>query len=56
MGRSDNLRRVMLHRTSGRSGRRLDVLVCNAAIYRPNATEPEFTPDGFETRQTLLPV
>jgi NAD(P)-dependent dehydrogenase (short-subunit alcohol dehydrogenase family) len=33
------------------SGRRLDCLVCNAAIYRPRAKEPEFTADGFETRR-----
>ena len=32
------------------SGRRLDALVCNAAIYRPTAKEPEFTADGYETR------
>lgn len=31
------------------SGRRLDALVCNAAIYRPTATEPTFTADGFES-------
>jgi protochlorophyllide reductase len=30
------------------SGRRLDVLVCNAAIYQPTAKEPSFTADGFE--------
>lgn len=35
----DNLRR---------SGRPLDVLVCNAAVYLPNAKEPTFTADGFE--------
>jgi NAD(P)-dependent dehydrogenase (short-subunit alcohol dehydrogenase family) len=28
------------------SGRRLDVLVCNAAIYQPTAKEPSFTADG----------
>lgn len=30
------------------SGRRVDSLVCNAAVYQPTATEPEFTADGFE--------
>ncbi len=30
------------------SGRPLDVLVCNAAIYLPTAKEPSFTADGFE--------
>ncbi|KAJ9563253.1 hypothetical protein OSB04_008413 [Centaurea solstitialis] len=31
-----------------RSGRPLDVLVCNAAIYQPTAKEPTFTADGIE--------
>jgi len=31
-----------------RSGRPLDVLVCNAAVYLPTAKEPRFTADGFE--------
>lgn len=31
-----------------RSERPLDVLVCNAAVYRPTAREPTFTADGFE--------
>ncbi|GFP78596.1 protochlorophyllide reductase chloroplastic [Phtheirospermum japonicum] len=31
-----------------RSGRALDVLVCNAAVYQPTAKEPSFTADGFE--------
>lgn len=30
------------------SGRRLDTLVCNAAVYLPTAKEPTFTADGFE--------
>ena len=30
------------------SGRRLDALVANAAIYLPTAKEPTFTADGFE--------
>lgn len=30
------------------SGRRLDALVCNAAIYLPTAKEPVYTADGFE--------
>ena len=30
------------------TGRRLDALVCNAAIYLPTAKEPRFTADGFE--------
>lgn len=30
------------------SGRPLDVLVCNAAVYLPTAKEPVFTADGFE--------
>ena len=30
------------------SGRRLDVLVCNAAVYLPTAKEPTFTADGYE--------
>ncbi|KAF9608366.1 hypothetical protein IFM89_009485 [Coptis chinensis] len=32
----------------GRSGRPLDALVCNAAVYQPTAKEPSFTADGFE--------
>ncbi len=28
------------------SGRRLDVLVCNAAVYLPTSKEPSFTADG----------
>ncbi|KAI3846788.1 hypothetical protein MKX03_028304 [Papaver bracteatum] len=31
-----------------RSGKPLDVLVCNAAVYQPTAKEPSFTADGFE--------
>ena len=31
-----------------RSGRPLDVLVCNAAVYQPTAKEPTFTAEGFE--------
>lgn len=31
-----------------RSGRPLDVLVCNAAVYQPTAREPSFTAEGFE--------
>ena len=34
-----------------RSGRRLDALVCNAAVYLPTGKvryEPQFTADGFE--------
>uniref|UniRef100_A0A5B7AHV8 NADPH-protochlorophyllide oxidoreductase n=1 Tax=Davidia involucrata TaxID=16924 RepID=A0A5B7AHV8_DAVIN len=31
-----------------RSGRPLDVLVCNAAVYLPTAKEPTFTAEGFE--------
>ncbi|KAH7576903.1 hypothetical protein ACOSP7_002405 [Xanthoceras sorbifolium] len=31
-----------------RSGRPLDVLVCNAAVYLPTAKEPSFTAEGFE--------
>ena len=30
------------------SGRPLDVLVCNAAVYLPTASEPTYTADGFE--------
>ncbi len=30
------------------SGRRLDALVCNAAVYLPTVKEPRFTADGFE--------
>eukprot|EP00775_Hariotina_reticulata_P010729 gene10729-10885_t len=30
------------------SGRRVDALVCNAAVYLPTAKEPTFTADGFE--------
>jgi protochlorophyllide reductase len=30
------------------SNRRLDCLVCNAAVYLPTAKEPTYTPDGFE--------
>ncbi|XWS63395.1 hypothetical protein CRYUN_Cryun06bG0093200 [Craigia yunnanensis] len=32
----------------GRSGRPLDVLVCNAAVYLPTAKEPTYTAEGFE--------
>lgn len=35
------------------SGRRLDVLVCNAAIYQPTAKAPSFTADGRESSQGL---
>lgn len=31
-----------------RSGMPLDVLVCNAAVYLPTATEPTFSAEGFE--------
>lgn len=31
-----------------RSGRPLDALVCNAAVYFPTAKEPTFTAEGFE--------
>lgn len=34
--------------TFRRSNLPLDVLVCNAAIYMPNAKTPTFTADGFE--------
>ncbi|KAG6755307.1 hypothetical protein POTOM_041127 [Populus tomentosa] len=34
--------------TFRRSGRPLDVLVCNAAVYLPTAKEPAFTAEGFE--------
>ncbi|XP_024994330.1 protochlorophyllide reductase isoform X2 [Cynara cardunculus var. scolymus] len=34
--------------TYRRSGRPLDALVCNAAIYLPTAKEPTYTADGFE--------
>lgn len=30
------------------SGRRLDCLVCNAAVYQPTVKKPSFTVDGFE--------
>ena len=30
------------------TGRMLDVLVCNAAVYLPRLTEPRRSPDGFE--------
>ena len=30
------------------SERRLDVLVCNAAVYLPTAKEPRYTADGYE--------
>eukprot|EP00245_Coleochaete_scutata_P000494 TRINITY_DN10600_c0_g1_i1.p1 TRINITY_DN10600_c0_g1~~TRINITY_DN10600_c0_g1_i1.p1 ORF type:complete len:408 (-),score=99.60 TRINITY_DN10600_c0_g1_i1:512-1735(-) len=30
------------------TGRSLDVLVCNAAVYLPTAKEPRYTADGFE--------
>lgn len=30
------------------TGRRLDALVCNAAIYRPTATEPTYSAEGIE--------
>ena len=30
------------------SERRLDVLVCNAAVYLPMAKEPRYTADGYE--------
>ena len=31
-----------------RSGLPLDVLVCNAAVYQPTASQPSYTADGFE--------
>ncbi|CAN1844329.1 Protochlorophyllide reductase A, chloroplastic, partial [Linum perenne] len=31
-----------------RTGKPLDVVVCNAAVYQPTAKEPTFTADGFE--------
>lgn len=31
-----------------RSGRPLDVLVCNAAVYLPTAKKPSYTAEGFE--------
>lgn len=31
-----------------RSGKPLDVLVCNAAVYLPTAKEPSYTAEGFE--------
>jgi protochlorophyllide reductase len=31
-----------------KSGRRLDAVVANAAVYLPTAKEPRFTADGFE--------
>ncbi|PKI54616.1 hypothetical protein CRG98_024967, partial [Punica granatum] len=34
--------------TFRRSGRPLDVLVCNAAVYLPTAKAPTFTAEGFE--------
>ncbi|KAJ6776322.1 putative proteinDPH-PROTOCHLOROPHYLLIDE OXIDOREDUCTASE [Salix koriyanagi] len=34
--------------TFRQSGRTLDVLVCNAAVYLPTAKEPTFTAEGFE--------
>ncbi|CAI9089452.1 OLC1v1024025C1 [Oldenlandia corymbosa var. corymbosa] len=34
--------------TFKRSGRPLDVLVCNAAVYLPTAKEPTYTAEGFE--------
>ncbi|KAJ6417215.1 hypothetical protein OIU84_003011 [Salix udensis] len=34
--------------TFRRSGRPLDVLVCNAAVYFPTAKEPTFSAEGFE--------
>ncbi|KAI9186593.1 hypothetical protein LWI28_018888 [Acer negundo] len=34
--------------TFKRSGRPLDVLVCNAAVYQPTAKEPSYTAEGFE--------
>ncbi len=30
------------------SGRRLDVLLCNAAVYLPRLTAPQYSPDGYE--------
>ncbi|KAI9184988.1 hypothetical protein LWI28_003140 [Acer negundo] len=34
--------------TFKRSGRPLDILVCNAAVYQPTAKEPSYTAEGFE--------
>ncbi|KAM7251636.1 hypothetical protein ACFE04_023519 [Oxalis oulophora] len=31
-----------------RTGKPLDVLVCNAAVYQPTAKEPSYTAEGFE--------
>ncbi|KAM0063338.1 putative protochlorophyllide reductase [Helianthus debilis subsp. tardiflorus] len=36
------------------SGRPLDVLVCNAAVYQPTAKEPTFTADGIELNYCLM--
>eukprot|EP00471_Norrisiella_sphaerica_P004626 CAMPEP_0184488226 /NCGR_PEP_ID=MMETSP0113_2-20130426/10605_1 /TAXON_ID=91329 /ORGANISM="Norrisiella sphaerica, Strain BC52" /LENGTH=452 /DNA_ID=CAMNT_0026870735 /DNA_START=365 /DNA_END=1723 /DNA_ORIENTATION=- len=32
-----------------RSGRQIDTLICNAALYLPAHQEPKYTPDGYET-------
>lgn len=38
------------------SGRRLDALVCNAAVYLPTAKQPRFTADGFELSTGARPA
>ncbi|CDP05887.1 unnamed protein product [Coffea canephora] len=46
LGSLDSVRQFV--DTFRRSGRSLDVLVCNAAVYLPTAKEPTFTAEGFE--------
>ncbi|XP_027061829.1 protochlorophyllide reductase, chloroplastic [Coffea arabica] len=46
LGSLDSVRQFV--DTFRRSGRPLDVLVCNAAVYLPTAKEPTFTAEGFE--------
>lgn len=42
----DSVRQFVV--TFKRSGRPLDVLVCNIAVYQPTAKEPSYTTEGFE--------
>lgn len=46
LGSLDSVRQFV--DTFRRSGRPLDVMICNAAVYLPTAKEPTFTAEGFE--------
>eukprot|EP00982_Pelagococcus_subviridis_P015674 31418-Pelagococcus_subviridis.AAC.7 len=49
LGSLENVRSfVKKFRGNGKLCKNLQTLICNAAIYYPNAVEPTFTQDGFE--------